>query len=179
MPLQHSDTNKAVRVAIAGIVISKTKNSGFCDSFVTLDKEWILYENTTRKRRWLSPVSFEETKAKPDIHERAWWDSRGLVHFEVLSLYQTVTADLHKEQLSRVNQALCQQGVTATVNIFRDNARPHAANITLQKIEGLGWELLPHPPCSPDHAASDYHRFRSMQPPCRRKKFKNRVEVEI
>ena len=27
----------------------------------------------------------------------------------------------------------------------------------------LGWEVMPHPPYSPDFAPSDYHLFRSLQ----------------
>ena len=39
--------------------------------------------------------------------------------------------------------------------------RPHTSLITRQKE--LGWEVLMHPPYSPDIALSDYHLFRSLQ----------------
>ena len=48
-----------------------------------------------------------------------------------------------------------------------------------KKIEELGWEVLPHPPYSPDLAPSDYHLFRSMQHSLKEKKFKNNDEVKI
>ncbi|CAJ0922776.1 unnamed protein product, partial [Mesorhabditis belari] len=109
-----------------------------------------------------------------------WWNSKGLVYFEVQDSGQRVTADLYKAQLSRVNQALSRQGNnTATTRFLHDNARPHAAKITQQKIKELGWEVLFHPPYSPDLAPSDYHLFRSMQHSLAEKKFKNREEVEI
>jgi len=31
--------------------------------------------------------------------------------------------------------------------------------LTLEKIENIGWEVLRHPPYSPDLASSDYHLF--------------------
>ena len=31
------------------------------------------------------------------------------------------------------------------------------------KIRGLGWDHLPHPPYNPDMAPSDYYLFRSLQ----------------
>jgi hypothetical protein len=44
-----------------------------------------------------------------------------------------------------------------------DNACPHTARKTLQKIEEVeGIELLPHPAFSPDLEPSDYYLFRSM-----------------
>ncbi|VDO26027.1 unnamed protein product [Heligmosomoides polygyrus] len=45
-----SAAKKAARVAIAGILVRKTKNSGFYDSIVTSDEKWIQHDNTTRKR---------------------------------------------------------------------------------------------------------------------------------
>ncbi|GFY08172.1 histone-lysine N-methyltransferase SETMAR [Trichonephila clavipes] len=44
-----------------------------------------------------------------------------------------------------------------------DNARPHTAMVTQQKLNDLGWEVLGHPPYSPDTAPSDYYLFRSLQ----------------
>jgi [histone H3]-lysine36 N-dimethyltransferase SETMAR len=34
--------------------------------------------------------------------------------------------------------------------------------MTQHKIKELGWEVLPHPPYSPDIAPSDYHLFLSL-----------------
>ncbi|KAK6761996.1 hypothetical protein RB195_022913 [Necator americanus] len=109
-----------------------------------------------------------------------WWNSKGLVYFEVLDSGQTVTADIYKDQLNRVDQALRRQGVETTPTKFlHDNARPHVAKITLEKIEELGWKVLPHPPYSPDLAPSDYHLFRSMQHSVAERKFTTREEVKL
>jgi histone-lysine N-methyltransferase SETMAR len=43
------------------------------------------------------------------------------------------------------------------------NARPHAAADTIENIQKLNSELLPHPPYSPDLAPSDCHLFGSLK----------------
>ena len=57
--------------------------------------------------------------------------------------------------------------------LHHDNARPHAALETCQKIAEVGWEILSHPPYSPDIAPSDYHLFLFLQNFLTGKKFKN------
>ena len=48
------------------------------------------------------------------------------------------------------------------VIFLHDNARPHVAKVVKDTLEALQWDVLPHPPYSPDIAPSDYHLFRSM-----------------
>ena len=45
----------------------------------------------------------------------------------------------------------------------QDNARLHVSLMTRQKLLQLGWEVLIHPPYSPDVASSDFHLFWSLE----------------
>ncbi|KZC08453.1 Histone-lysine N-methyltransferase SETMAR [Dufourea novaeangliae] len=54
-----------------------------------------------------------------------------------------------------------------------DNARPHTSLVTRGKLLELGWEVMSHPPYSPDMAPSDYHLFRSLQNSLKGKTFTN------
>jgi histone-lysine N-methyltransferase SETMAR len=65
------------------------------------------------------------------------------------------------------------------VLLQQDNARPHTAKKTIQKIEELeGIELLPHSAFSPDLEPSDYYLFHSMAQFLRGKKFQSVADVE-
>ena len=48
------------------------------------------------------------------------------------------------------------------VILQHNNARSHVAKVIKTYLETLKWEVLSHPPYSPDVAPSDYHLFRSM-----------------
>ena len=62
---------------------------------------------------------------------------------------------------------------------MHDNASPHVSKNTLQKLEELGWEVLAHPPYSPDLAPSDYHIFRSLKQYLQGKKFKSLNDIKF
>ncbi|EYC03667.1 hypothetical protein Y032_0092g2550 [Ancylostoma ceylanicum] len=64
------------------------------------------------------------------------------------------------------------------VVLLHDNARPHVAKLTHQKIAELGWEVLPHSAYSPQLAPSDYHLFRALKLHLREKKFDNQTQLE-
>ena len=78
-----------------------------------------------------------------------------------------VEADLYCAQLDRMFVKL-QQKYPSLFNRKRvlmqqDNAKPHTAKKTVEKIKELdSVELLPNPVYSPDLALSYYHFFRSM-----------------
>ena len=64
------------------------------------------------------------------------------------------------------------------VLFHHDNARPHTARTTLQKISELNWELLPHPAYSPDIAPSDFHLFRALRNFLLGKKLNSKQDVQ-
>ena len=95
------------------------------------------------------------------------WNVQGIIHFELLPRNATMTARLYVDQLDRLNQSLSRKHPSLVnrkgVLFLHDNARPHVAKVTREKIKDLSWEVLPHPPYSPDLAPSDFHLFRSLQ----------------
>lgn len=104
----------------------------------------------------------------------------GPVHFEFVPRGQTITAASYCQQLGRVETALREKrGPGRQVVFLQDNARPHTAQLTQQKIANLGWELLPHPPYSPDLSPSDFQAFLSLSNWLRGKTFANDEEVKV
>ncbi|GFV24862.1 histone-lysine N-methyltransferase SETMAR [Trichonephila clavipes] len=59
-----------------------------------------------------------------------------------------------------------------------DNARLRTSVVTRQKLQKLGWEVLMHPPFSPDLARSDYHFFLILQNFLSDKKLGSREDCE-
>ncbi|KAJ8885445.1 hypothetical protein PR048_011642 [Dryococelus australis] len=49
------------------------------------------------------------------------------------------------------------------VELLHDNARPCVACTTTALLHTCHWQCLPHPPCSPDLAHSDFHLFGKMK----------------
>ena len=46
--------------------------------------------------------------------------------------------------------------------LLHDNAQPHVVQPILQKLNKLGYEVLPHLPYSPDLSPADYHFFKHL-----------------
>lgn len=105
----------------------------------------------------------------------------GVIHHEIIPQDRTINADLYCEILSRVEEAMKEkrpERKAKDVLFLQDNARPHTAKLTKAKLKAIGWEVLEHPPYSPDLAPSDFHLFLSLKGNIRGKKFDNREAVE-
>jgi histone-lysine N-methyltransferase SETMAR len=62
--------------------------------------------------------------------------------------------------------------------LYHDNARPHTARETQEKIQELQWKLLAHPPYSPDLAPSAFHLFGPLKNHLGSKRFNDDKEVK-
>ena len=105
-----------------------------------------------------------------------WWNMKGVIHWELLPENTTVTAEVYCQQLDRVAAKL--QGKQDRVFFLHDNARPHVARSSRQKLMEFAWTVLPHAPYSPDLAPTDYHLFRSLANFLDKKIFANDDELK-
>ena len=111
-----------------------------------------------------------------------WWSAAGLIHHSFLNPGKTIMAEKYCWQIDEMHQKL-QCMWLRLVNmkgpiLLHDNARPHVAQLTLQKLNELGYETLPHPPYSPDLSPTDYHFFKHLDNFLCEKCFKSRDDAK-
>ncbi|CAF4910836.1 unnamed protein product, partial [Rotaria socialis] len=64
------------------------------------------------------------------------------------------------------------------IRLLPDSAKPHVSKFSRQKLEEIGWEVLPHPPYLPDLAPSGYHLFRSFRNHLVKKHFDDQAHLK-
>jgi len=64
------------------------------------------------------------------------------------------------------------------VLLLRDNARPHSAALTQEKLAQMYWTALEHPPYSPDLSPCDCHMFGHLKEALGGQRFDNDEQVE-
>ena len=89
------------------------------------------------------------------------------MYYELLKPNETITGAAYRTQLMRLSQALKEKRAHYYSRhdkgiLLHDNARPHVAAPVKSYLETLKWEVLLHPPYSPDIASSDFNLFRSL-----------------
>jgi len=154
------------QISICESLLKRNEIEPFLKRLITGDEKWITYDNNVRKKSWSKQGEASQTVAKPGLTSRkvmlcVWWDWKGNVHYELLPPGQTIDFNLYCQQLERLRQAIERKRPELInrkgVVFHHDNARPHTSLATRQKLRKLGWEVLMHPPYSPDLAPSDYH----------------------
>ena len=104
-----------------------------------------------------------------------WWDWKGVLYYELLPENQTIHSKKYCSQLDQLKAALDEKRLELVnrkhIIFHQGDARWHVSLMTRQKLLQLGWEVLIHPPYSPDIAPLDFHLFRSLQNSPNGKKF--------
>ncbi|KAL0880861.1 hypothetical protein ABMA27_002044 [Loxostege sticticalis] len=159
-------------------VLAHLKKTGYTKKGICIHNIWVPHELTernlmnriVRKRSWSKACQASQTVAKPGLTRNkvilcVWWDWKGIIHYELLPPGRTIDSELYSEQLMRLKQEVERKRLELInrrgVVFHHDNARPHTSLATQQKIREFGWEVLMHPPYSPDLAPSDFHLLTS------------------
>ncbi|GBP37148.1 Mariner Mos1 transposase [Eumeta japonica] len=92
----------------------------------------------------------------------------GVVYYELLNPSESITGDSIPNTVDEIEPN--SEGKTPStllqiqqIILLDDNARPHVTvPVKNYLMKVLDWEVLPHPPYSPDIAPSGYLLFQSM-----------------
>jgi len=133
----------------------------FLNWIVMCNKKWIVYDNWRWPAWWLDQEEAPKHFPRPNLHHKkshghcsvgcCWSDP---LVFWILS--KTITPEKYAQQIDEMHRKLqCLQLAfwsTERAQFFSMTVpdRPHIAQSTLQKLNELGYEVLPHPPYSPD-----------------------------
>ena len=143
VPHELNDNQKKRRYEVPSSLLLCNKNNPFLDRVATCDEKWVLYDNRRRSAQWLDADKAPRHFPKPELHQKkvtmtVCWSATGLIHYSFLNAGETITAEKYCQQMDEMDQKLRQQH-PALVNrkgpfLIHDNARPHVAKPTLQKL---------------------------------------------
>ena len=173
VPKQLTQLHKQTRLDMCKKHLDRYVNErdNFLDRIVTGDETWIHYYEPESKRQsmeWKHPNSpckkkFKTQPSAGKLMLTVFWDSQGplLEHYHErgttinsVRYSEMLTAKL-KPAIRSKRRGLLSKGVV----LLHDNARPHTAAHTAETLQKLNFEVLDHPPYSPDLAPSDFHLF--------------------
>ena len=96
-----------------------------------------------------------------------FWDSQGIIMIDYLQQGRTINGAYYADELRRLRQEIVRKRrgkLTQGVLLLHDNAPAHTSQIAMAAATDCGFEILPHPPYSPDLAPSDIYLFPKLKP---------------
>lgn len=165
------------------------EGDSFLESIITCDETWVHHSTPESKRasmQWKRSGSPPPLKAKTissagKVMATVFWDFKGVLFVDFLHGRKTINAQYYSNLLTEhVKVAIRgkRRKSQSSVSFLQDNARPHTAALTRETLESLKWNVLPHPPYSPDLAPSDFHLFGPLKEFLGGQKFATDDEVE-
>ena len=160
------------RFEVLSSLILQSNNKPFLDQIVMCDEKWVLYHNQwqlvffcistsgwTRKK--LQGTSQSQICTNKKVLLTVWQSAASLTHYSFLNSRKTIISEKYAQQINEMHWKL-QHPQLALVNrkgqiLLHINAQPDVTQPTLQKLNELDCDVLPHLPYSP---FTDYHFFK-------------------
>lgn len=168
----------------------EAEGDDFLTRIFTTDETWVHYytpESKVSSKEWRkkeegAPVKAKTTRSAGKVMCTVFWDRRGVLYVDFLRTQRTINAvyysNLLKTHVKPAYRSKRRSIPARSAILLQDNARPHTARLTLDTISELGWEVLEHPPYSPDLSPCDYHMFGPLKEALGGQRFNTDDEVE-
>ena len=172
VPRMLTMENKKNRLDISTRLLARFEvdPSDFLLRLVTQDEVWVHYYAPSPKRLSMEwhhrgsppPKKFKAVPSAGKVMASVFWDTEGIIMIDYLEKGQTINGEYYSNELRqlRENLKVKRRGkLSKGVLLLQDNAPVHNAAIAIAAASTCGFELLPHPPYSPDLAPSDFFLF--------------------
>ena len=180
VPHLLSEEQRQVRVRVCRSHLQRLRREpGLLNRIVTGDETWCYSFDPLLKSQsaeWHTPNSPRPTKA---IRSRAalkllhcvFFDFQGVLLNYSMPRGQTVNGDVYLDILRKLRRAIRDKRPAELLDdgvlLLHDNAGPHRCHDVVETVVSWGWEILEHPPYSPDLAPCDFFLFPKMKMPLR------------
>jgi histone-lysine N-methyltransferase SETMAR len=191
IPHRLTEEQMANREGICNELLNRYAANDFLCQLVTMDEVWIYWDNdgSCHHRSWRGDGDVPDVEVRRVLTTRkhlmsVFWDCKGVLLMEVLPQGQTINADRYCNQLDHLVLAIQQKrrrllgGGYHQIHYLHDNARPHTAAKSVQKLRDIGFSVLPHPPYSPDLAPSDFYLFSALKSAIRGRNYSSAEEIQ-
>lgn len=167
---------KRIRMNISKALLTRFKQNepDFLQRFITVDETWIHHytpETKEQSKQWIAKGEPAPKKAKTvssagKVMATVFWDSHGIILIDYLQKGKTITGEYYASLLDKLKAEIARKRPhlkKKKVLFHQDNAPAHTSVIAMAKIYELHFELLDHPPYSPDLAPSDFFLFPNLK----------------
>jgi histone-lysine N-methyltransferase SETMAR len=176
-------------VCLGNLLWYEREGDEFLDRIVAGDESWCSHycpETKRMSQQWQHPSSPRPKKSRAipsagKVMLTSFFDRRGPLLIAWLPKGITVNADRYGETLKGLRSAIKTKRpgmLSCGVILLHDNARPHSARTTLEKLQQFRWEVLPYPPYSPDVSHCDCHVFGPMKKAHKGQRFATDADVQ-
>lgn len=106
-----------------------------------------------------------------------FWDFYGVVTVDFADKDVKINSQYYVEKLQEARK-IRRKSPKSKLYLLHDNAPIHTSAFTTSEIEKLGFQMLPHPPYSPDLAPSDFFLFCHLKAHLRGHTFDGKEELK-
>ena len=156
--------------------------------YITMDETWIHHfiPDTSRESAECRAPG-ESAPKRPKTQQTAgrvmasvFWDVHGIIFIDYLEHGKIINSDYYIDLLVRLKAEIIKKRTHLAkkkVLFHQDNVPCHKSKKSMGKVVEWGFELLLHPPYSPDLAPSYFHIFSDIKKILRGKRFRSDEEV--
>lgn len=190
VPRMLTDSQKQNRLDISKTLLDKFQedSENFLSRFVTMDETWVHHfdpETKQQSSQWKRPSSptpkkFRAVASAGKVMASIFWDSEGILLIDYLERGTTITGQYYAALIPKLRNAIKEKRrgkLRRGVLFHHDNAPAHSSAVAMAAIQQAGFELVDHPPYSPDLAPSDFHLFPKLKEYLRGNRYEDDNEV--